>query len=412
MNRFFRFVRCWGLAGLAWLVGPLSVPAAPKPTDVVAEVDNRPITVEEVQKRVASLRAGHPVEKPSALKKKAVNELINEYLAGLRAQSLSLENDSAFLQRMDEVLANVANRELFNRKILSVVSVSDSEVVEPYREKPENFTLAPWVHAGHILIAAVTDTSLLTDRQKRTGWWAKTDDQAKLIADSIYRMTQAGLSFDSLAREWSQDMVSGMNGGDLGSFPPGRMVPEFDSAAFRIPVASISRPVKTRFGYHLIKVFSRQQRRVAPLDDSLKAIIRQQILNRRIANRTQIFMDSLFQNATLSYNEKVFEMADSDLATEKTWAAASRFGDTIWSDRLASQLIAARSVIPGGKMDRDEKIDLLKDAISPLLLRRTAGDLKIYENRAYLDRREQLVQIERLRRVLQDSYVEYNPTED
>lgn len=396
---------------LSWLL-PMGLSAAPKPTDVVAVVDSFRITVADVQKKLSDgvrIRSGADADK---LKQEAVNELIYQYLAGVRARFLPVENDSAFMQQADRLLAGMATQELFNRAVLSAVAVSDSEATEPYRQDPKNFIREAWVHASHLLITPVKDTLLLTNRQKETGWWAKTDDEAKWIADSLYRMVQAGLPFDSLAGEWSQDMASGMNGGDLGSFAPGRMVPEFDSVAFHLPVGSVSPPVKTRFGFHLVKVFSRQKRGIAPLTDSLKNAFKQQILNQKVNLRTKVFMDSLYEAAELAYNVKVFDLPDSVLAAEKIWAVASRFGDTVWSDRFATQLALARSIAPGGKEDRDYKTALLKDAISPLLLRRMAADLKITESQAYLARKEEIFQNERLRLVLKGANMEYNPTQE
>jgi peptidyl-prolyl cis-trans isomerase D len=73
--------------------------------------------------------------------------------------------------------------------------------------------------------------------------------QATAIADSA----KAGADFAELARNWSDDNGTGDNGGDLGWVAEGRMVPEFDSAAFAMSEGEISAPVKTLFGYHIVK---------------------------------------------------------------------------------------------------------------------------------------------------------------
>jgi parvulin-like peptidyl-prolyl isomerase len=74
-----------------------------------------------------------------------------------------------------------------------------------------------------------------------------TDLRAKIVA---------GADFAAVAKESSDDTGSGANGGDLGSFGRGQMVPEFDKEAFLLPVGELSQPVKSPFGYHLIKVES------------------------------------------------------------------------------------------------------------------------------------------------------------
>jgi len=68
---------------------------------------------------------------------------------------------------------------------------------------------------------------------------------------------EAGADFADLARQHSS-CPSGGQGGDLGSFGPGQMVPEFDKVVFSAPVGEVQGPVKTQFGYHLLEVTSRE----------------------------------------------------------------------------------------------------------------------------------------------------------
>jgi peptidyl-prolyl cis-trans isomerase C len=397
---------------LAFLLWPLMLAAAPKPADVVAEVDSFQITVADVQRKLSDLSKGRSGVMADELKWDAVNDLINEYLAKIRSRSIPVEDDTAFVRRANYLLDQIVAQEIFNQAVLKICTVSEEEALERYRKNPESYREEAWVHASHILITPVSDTLLLTARQRETGWWPKTDEEARAIADSLRRMIQAGYSFDTLAQTWSQDMASGLNGGDLGFFPPGQMVPEFDSAAFYTPVGEVSSPVKTQFGFHLIKVFSRQKERIRPLSDSLKNAIKQRILNDRVIARSRVFLDSLYQTAGLIYNESIFNRTDSALQIEKVWAAASLVGDTIWSDRFVAQLALARPIAPGGKVDRDYKIGILKELFTPLLIRRAAKDLKIDENEFYLTQKAQIYQNERLARVWQNATLNYTPAED
>ncbi|UCH89851.1 MAG: peptidyl-prolyl cis-trans isomerase [Thermoplasmata archaeon] len=72
-------------------------------------------------------------------------------------------------------------------------------------------------------------------------------------ANDLLAQIQAGKKFEKLAKKHS-DCPSGKNGGDLGFFGRGQMVREFENAAFNMEVGQVSPPVKTQFGYHLIKV--------------------------------------------------------------------------------------------------------------------------------------------------------------
>jgi foldase protein PrsA len=77
---------------------------------------------------------------------------------------------------------------------------------------------------------------------------------AKQKADELEAKIKAGGDFAQLAKENSQDPASAANGGDLGFFPKGKMVPEFEKAAFDLAVGAVSEPIRTVYGYHIIKV--------------------------------------------------------------------------------------------------------------------------------------------------------------
>ncbi|MBN8627131.1 MAG: peptidylprolyl isomerase [Planctomycetes bacterium] len=78
----------------------------------------------------------------------------------------------------------------------------------------------------------------------------------KQCNDLKLEIESGGAKFADLAKEHSE-CPSGQDGGDLGEFRPGQMVPEFDKVVFSAPVNTIQGPVKTQFGYHLIEVTSR-----------------------------------------------------------------------------------------------------------------------------------------------------------
>lgn len=135
------------------------------------------------------------------------------------------------------------------------VTLDPSAVRQYYIAHKDKFTSPEEVRAAHILIASGMGTS-------------RTDDSLAYVrADSIYKAIEAGADFGELARLYSADPGSAANGGDLGTFGRGKMVETFENAAFSLNVGEVSHPVRSPFGFHVIKVLGRRDARTAPFDD-------------------------------------------------------------------------------------------------------------------------------------------------
>lgn len=139
-----------------------------------------------------------------------------------------MQDDPAYKQRM----AFIADRELHNAYFKKhVVDVTtDEEVKARYEKEIAALPKEQEIHARHILV--------------------KTEDEAK----DVIKQLDGGKDFAELAKEKSTDS-SGSDGGDLGFFSKGRMVPEFEEAAFALKPGTYTKtPVKSQFGFHVIKV--------------------------------------------------------------------------------------------------------------------------------------------------------------
>ncbi|HHW01919.1 MAG TPA: peptidylprolyl isomerase [Thermoanaerobacterales bacterium] len=116
-------------------------------------------------------------------------------------------------------------------KLTADVKVTDEDVKKYFDSNKDMFKLpSPEIRASHILVP--------------------TEDEANKVLAEI----KAGKDFAELARKYSTDPGSKEKGGDLGYFGKGQMVPEFEKAAFALKPGQVSQPVKTQYGYHIIKV--------------------------------------------------------------------------------------------------------------------------------------------------------------
>ncbi|WP_144613497.1 peptidylprolyl isomerase PrsA [Bacillus cereus] len=124
-------------------------------------------------------------------------------------------------------------------------------------------------------------------------------------AKEIKKKLDAGASFEELAKQESQDLLSKEKGGDLGYFNSGRMTPEFETAAYKLKVGQISNPVKSPNGYHIIKLTDKKD--LKPYDE-VKDSIRKHLEEERISD--PVFSKKLLQDELKKANIKI---NDSDL---------------------------------------------------------------------------------------------------
>ncbi|HDR7642047.1 peptidylprolyl isomerase PrsA [Bacillus wiedmannii] len=136
-------------------------------------------------------------------------------------------------------------------------------------------------------------------------------------AKEIKKKLDAGASFEELAKQESQDLLSKDKGGDLGYFNSGRMAPEFETAAYKLKVGQISNPVKSPNGYHIIKLTDKKD--LKPYDE-VEDSIRKNLEAERIADPT--FSHKLIQKELKKANIKI---NDSDL--EDTFTLAHEQGN-------------------------------------------------------------------------------------
>ncbi|HRP01649.1 MAG TPA: peptidylprolyl isomerase [Candidatus Kapabacteria bacterium] len=207
---------------------------------------------------------------------------INGITTALAAVSTDLEKDSIFEIKLNEysgttseyklvsdvdpqVMAFLANLPI--KGIAGPINLPTGTVF--YRLDDKRVGANEVVKAAHILIAANNNK-----------------DSAKAEAQKIYNEVKAGSEdFGVYAAKYSQDPGSARQGGDLGYFGKGKMVKEFEAAAFSTPVGSISMPIETQFGYHIIKVEDKKSEDLKYSEIKISVSVSS-------ATRSQIFRDA------------------------------------------------------------------------------------------------------------------------
>ena len=152
--------------------------------------------------------------------------------------------------------------------------IGDDAVADFYQKNAAQFATPEVAHARHILV--------------RVDEKASAEDQAKAKAkiEAVAARLKAGEDFAAVAKDVSEDPGSAVQGGDLGWFQHGQMVPEFDKAAFALKTGEVSAPVKTQFGWHLILLEERKAAGQKPLDE-VKDQIRLRLAQDEAAGKVQ-----------------------------------------------------------------------------------------------------------------------------
>ena len=145
------------------------------------------------------------------------------------------------------------------------ITVTDDEISTYFEDNKDTFAQAEQVEASHILV--------------------EDEKTAKKVAKEI----ADGGDFAKLAAEYSTDTETADNGGSLGYFGKGDMVEEFENVAFDLDINKVSDPVKTEYGYHIIKVTGKKEAKKANLEDS-KDVIKETLLSERLQEEYPVWL--------------------------------------------------------------------------------------------------------------------------
>ena len=257
MRHFARTAPLAALAVLCWLAVPAAAQTPPAGADpVVVRVDGAEIHASDVQDAMQGLPGDYRNMPPQALYPALLEQLIDRKAVGVLARKQGLERDPEVQHDMARAQEEALQSALFHREIGPLVS--DAAVRARYDHDIAGKPGEPEVHARHILVANEADATAIIAEIKKGG------------------------DFAAIAKARSSD-PGGAQGGDLGWFKKGDMLPEFSEVAFALKPGEIApKPVQTRYGWHVIKV---EERRIAPPPSFEQA--REELRNQMIQESVQ-----------------------------------------------------------------------------------------------------------------------------
>lgn len=187
-----------------------------------------------------------------------VNETFKKVTANIGSEAEIKKQIEASGQTVEAVRENIRSslkqEHWLEAQVTKSGGVTDKDAEGFYKENNEKFIQPAQVRASHILVKLETDAKPETVVEK--------EKAAKVIAQRVKK----GEDFAKLAMELSEDPSAKQNSGDLDFFGKEQMVPEFSEAAFAMKKGDISEPVRSPFGYHIIKVTDRKESETVPLE--------------------------------------------------------------------------------------------------------------------------------------------------
>lgn len=240
-------------------------------TATAASINGEKITKEELDSKLTemygaetldSLVTNKVIEMEAAKEKvKVTGNEIDEELAKLEESYGGEEAFEAALEQnqvtMDRIREDIEIYLLAEKMIGASIDVSEEEMKTYFEENKASFDQKEQVKASHILV----------------------EDEA--TAKKIKEQLDKGEDFAELAKEYSTDSSNAANGGDLGYFGKGEMAEEFEQAAFALEAGAVSEPVKTEFGYHIIKLVDKKAEKAADFEDH-KGEIKELLFDQKI----------------------------------------------------------------------------------------------------------------------------------
>ncbi|HEX2661359.1 MAG TPA: peptidyl-prolyl cis-trans isomerase [Candidatus Acidoferrum sp.] len=164
---------------------------------------------------------------------------------------------------------------LDTNQLRQTIQIPEDVLKKQYQDNIQQYQVPNQVHVQHILLKTVGQTDAEVAETKKK-------------AEDVLQQARKGAKFDELAKKYSEDPGSKDKGGDLGWIRQGQTVPEFEKEAFSLAAGQISEPVRTQYGFHIIKVLEKQTAHTKPFDEVKDSLRTQALLNQAEKQATDI----------------------------------------------------------------------------------------------------------------------------
>jgi len=267
---------------------------------VLATIDNEKITIEEFNKDLDKIPVNMKmIVATQSGKKNYLDKMIIKKLLLREAKKENIEKEKEFQDRLNEIKEQLVLETLLKKKINLDSQITEEDMKKYYEKNKETFKREREINTRHILL--------------------NTEEEARQIKDKLAK----GEDFAELARRYSIDPSAKASGGEIGFHPKGSLLPEYEDAAFKLKkVGQTSGIVKTKFGYHIIKLEGIKPPSYVPYEE-VKDYIKQKLAQEKQTQALEKYITDLKQSAKITINEDLLkdarpEVPEKQEKTEKT----------------------------------------------------------------------------------------------
>ena len=254
---------------------------------VLASIGNRKITMADFNERISNLPAQYR-EIISKRKKEYLEELVNNTLLYQEAVRKKVYADKDVKKVMEEARKKILVARLLKDEVDDVVDVTEEEIVNFYYANQPKYMEPEVMRASHILVFSRKE------------------------AEDIFDTLQAGADFEETAKTKSLDPTA-QRGGDIGYFAKGQLMPKFEEACGGLEIGEVTPVVKTKLGFHLIKLTDRKPQELKPIDEVTEDI-RQTLYVSKHKKLLKDLIERLKGETVISINDEVLTESETDAA--------------------------------------------------------------------------------------------------
>ncbi len=263
--------------------------------EIVAKIGDKKITVSDFKKIIINNFDSDKqkmIENTPQIREAILNQYIQTIVVSGLAKQSGFDKKPDIKEQLEFYRENFLANEYIKREVAGKITAPEDEIKAYYDSHPDEFKKPEMIRARHILVKVEPSAS------------QKDKEKAKEKANNILKKIKAGENFEKLAEDLSDDPGSKSKGGDLGFFSRGRMVKQFEDAAFSLKPGETSGIVETQFGYHIIKVEEKKDASTEPYD-AVKDKISQKLIQERVKTKVTEFLDKVMKDAKVEIHPEV-----------------------------------------------------------------------------------------------------------